>query len=48
MEALEEAAAEQEQAQQKGATRRNRTGETAETSLSGPNADASAADTDSV
>jgi hypothetical protein len=48
MEALEEAAAEQEQARQKGAMRRNRTGRTAKTSLSGPNADASAADTDSV
>jgi transposase len=48
MEALEEAAAEQEQAQQKGAARRNRTGSTAETSLSGKNADASAADTGSV
>jgi transposase len=44
MEALEDAAAEQEQARQKGATRRNRTGRTEEMSLSVPNADASAAD----
>ncbi len=48
MEALEEAAAEQEQARQKGAARRNTTGETVETGLSGMNADASAADTGSV
>ena len=48
MEALEEAAAEQEQARQKGAERRNRTGSTAEASLSGKNADASAADAGSV
>lgn len=48
MEALEEAAAEQEQAGERGAMRRNRTGGTAETSRSGPNADASAADADSV
>lgn len=48
MEALEEAAAEGEQAGQKGATKRNRTGEATETSLSGQNADASAADTDSA
>jgi transposase len=48
MEALEEAAAEQEQARQKGAAERNRTGGTAETSPSGPSADASAADTGSV
>jgi transposase len=44
MEALEEAAAEQEQARKKGAPDRNRTGSTAETSLSGKNADASADD----
>ena len=43
MEALEEAV-EQEEARQKGAVRRNRTGGRQETSLSGPNADASAAD----
>jgi transposase len=48
MEALEEAAAEQEQARQKGAMKRNRTGGTEETSPSVPNADASAADTDSA
>ena len=48
MEALEEAAAERDKAREKGATRRNRTGGTAETSPSGPNADASAADADSA
>jgi transposase len=48
MEALEEAAAEQEEARQKGAMRRNRTGGAEETSPSVPNADASAADTDSA
>jgi transposase len=48
MEALEEAAAEQEEARQKGAMRRNRTGGAGETSPSVPNADASAADTDSA
>jgi len=47
MEALEEAAAEQDQTRQEGVTRRNRTGGTAETSLSRPTADASAADGDS-
>ncbi|CAM5609893.1 hypothetical protein SALBM311S_02276 [Streptomyces alboniger] len=46
MEALEEAAAEQEQARQKGAARRNRTGGTATTSPSGPSGGASAADAD--
>jgi len=44
MEALEEAAAEQAEARQKGAARRNRTGGTATASPSVPNADASAAD----
>lgn len=48
MEALEEAAAEQEQARQKGVAKRNRTGVTEETSPSGPNADASAADAGSA
>jgi transposase len=48
MEGLEEAAAEQEMARQKEAARRNRTGRTAETSLSGKNVGASAVDTDSV
>lgn len=48
MEALEEAAAEQEQARQKGAAEQNKTDGTAETSPSGKNADASAADTGSV
>lgn len=48
MEALEEAAAEQEQARQKGATGRDGTGGTAETSLGGKNADASAADAGSA
>ncbi|WP_373305139.1 transposase [Streptomyces bluensis] len=48
MEALEEASAEQEEVRQKGVARRNRTGGTQETSLSGPNADASAADADSA
>ncbi|MEV0495166.1 hypothetical protein AB0I23_36900 [Streptomyces atratus] len=47
MEALQEAA-EQEQARQKGAARRNRTGRTAETSPSGKNAGASAADAGSA
>lgn len=42
MEALEEAAAEQERARQKGAAKQNETGGTAETSPSGPNAGASA------
>jgi hypothetical protein len=42
MEALEEAAAEQERARQKGALRQNRTGGTAETTLNGKNADTSA------
>jgi len=48
MEALEEAAAEQEQARQKGAGRRNRTGGRAKTSPSVPNAGACAADADSA
>jgi len=48
MEALEEAAAEQEQARQKGVARRNRTGGTVKTSPSGPNAGASAADAGSA
>ncbi len=48
MEALEEAAAEQEKARQKGAARRNRTGGMAETSLNGKSADASASDADSA
>jgi hypothetical protein len=48
MEALEEAAAEQEQARQKGAARRNTTGSGAETGRSGKNADASAGDTGSA
>lgn len=39
MEALEEAAAEQEQARRKGVTRRNRTGRTEEMSLSVPTCD---------
>jgi transposase len=43
MEDLEKAAAEQEQARQKGATRRNTTDRTAKTSPSGKNVDASAA-----
>lgn len=48
MEALEEAAVKQEQARQKGATRRNRTVGTAETSPGGKNADAFADDEGSV
>lgn len=48
MEALEEAAAEQEQARQKGVAKRNRTGVTEEMSPSRPNADASAADAGSA
>ncbi len=44
MEALEEAAAEQEKARQKGDARRNRTGGTAETGPIGKSADASADD----
>ncbi|GAB2463304.1 hypothetical protein GCM10027162_67530 [Streptomyces incanus] len=48
MEALEEAAAEQERARQKGAVRRNRTDGTAKTSPSGPNAGASAAEAGSA
>jgi transposase len=48
MEALEEAAAEQEQARQKGAARRNTTGSGAETGRSGKNTDASAGDTGSA
>lgn len=43
MEALDEAAAEQEQARQKGGDEGNKTGGTTETILSGKNADASAA-----
>ncbi|CAM5478417.1 hypothetical protein SHIRM173S_04065 [Streptomyces hirsutus] len=48
MEALEEAAAEQEQARQKGEPRRDRTGSAAETGRSGKNAGASAGDTGSA
>ena len=48
MEALEEAAAEQEQARQKGAARRNTTGSAAKTGRSGKNADTSAGDTGSA
>lgn len=48
MDALEEAAAEQEQARQKGVAKRNRTDVTEETIPSGPNADASAADAGSA
>lgn len=48
MEALEEAAAEQEQARQKGAAKRNTTGGTMEASPPGKSADASAADAGSV
>jgi transposase len=44
MDALEEAAAEQEKARQKGDARRNRTGGTAKTGPSGKSADASADD----
>lgn len=45
MEALEEAAAEQEQVRPKGAARRNTTGRAAESGRSGKNADASTGDT---
>ncbi|GGQ34784.1 hypothetical protein GCM10010266_67800 [Streptomyces griseomycini] len=48
MEALEEAADEQEHARQKGATRRNRTGGTTGANLGVPNVDATAADAGSV
>lgn len=48
MEALEEAAAEQEQTRQKGAARRNTTDSTPETGRSGKNADVSAGDTGSA
>jgi transposase len=48
MEALEEAAAEQEQARQKGAARRNATGSAVETGRSGKNADAFVGDTGSA
>lgn len=43
LEALEEAAAEQERARQEGVTRRDRAGRAEETGLSVPNVDASAA-----
>lgn len=48
IEALEEAAAEPEQARQKGVTRRNRTGRRVKTSPRRPNAGASAADAGSA
>lgn len=48
MEALEEAAAEQEKARQKGAAERNTTGSVAQTGRSGKRAGASVGDTESA